>query len=358
MRKLFFLLAGIACSLLSFAQTNQVVWNNGRIQFAQPIASIDSLTFTGKIAESDTLHLILPRSTQQGEQDPTTVTPTSAQTNQVVWNNGRIQFATPFANIDSLTYTGDVTQSDTMHLLLPRSAQFYIHDTTIVVKRDTVTVTNTVTVVEHDTTYIPVADHAPDGVEAVDLGLPSGTKWASCNVGAESPEEYGNYYAWGEVKTKANYSWSTYKYAKKDKEKLTKYCAISTYGYNGFVDKKRILELGDDAAYALWGGAWRMPTQAEWEELVNNCTWTWTTQNNVNGYLVKSNTNNNSIFLPAAGCHKGTAFNDAGSIGYYWSANLRLSSCYAIFLNFTLDSHSVGSRLDRCFGLSVRPVCQ
>ena len=336
MRKLFFLLAGIACSLLSFAQTNQMIWNNGRVQFAQPIANIDSLTFTGKVTESDTLHLILPRSTQQGVQNPTTVTQTSAQTNQVVWNNGRIQFATPFANIDSLTYTGDVTQSDTMHLLLPRSIQQVVHDTT----------------------YIPVADHAPDGVEAVDLGLPSGLKWASCNVGTTTPEGYGNYYAWGEVKTKANYSWLTYKYAKKDREKLTKYCTNSTYGYNGFVDNKNTMELGDDVAYATWGGTWRMPTNTEWSELLNNCTWTWTTQNNVNGYLVKSNTNSNSIFLPAAGCYKGTALNDAGSIGYYWSARLSLKSYFARYFKINSDTHIVGNANERRYGLSIRPVCQ
>lgn len=335
MKKIFFLLAGIACSLLSYAQTNLVVWNNGRVQFAQPITSIDSLTFTGTIAESDTLHLILPRSTQQGGQDPTTVTQTSAQTNQVVWNNGRIQFATPFANIDSLTYTGDMTQSDTMHLLLPRSIQQVVHDTT----------------------YIPVADHAPDGVEAVDLGLPSGTKWASCNVGAESPEGYGNYFAWGEVKTKADYSWSTYKYAKKSKDKLTKYCNDSTYGYNGFVDEKRILELGDDAAYALWGGAWRVPTADEWSELNSNCTWTWTTQNNVYGYLVTSTTNSNSIFLPATGTYSGTTllYSD---MGYYWTANLRLNSRTAKYFKCNSDTHIVGGSYERRYGLSIRPVCQ
>ena len=345
MKKFFFLLAGIACSLLSYGQTNQVVWNNGRVQFAQPIASIDSLTFTGKVVESDTLHLILPRSTQQGVQDPTTVTQTSAQTNQVVWNNGRIQFATPFANIDSLTYTGDVTQSDTMHLILLRSAKFYIHDTTIVTK--------------HDTTYIPVADHAPDGVEAVDLGLPSGTKWASFNIGAESPEGYGNYYAWGEVKTKANYAWSTYKYAKKDAEKLTKYCTKSTFGYNGFVDKKKTLELGDDAAYALWGGTWHMPTESEWDELFNNCTWTWTTKNNVNGYLVKSNTNSNSIFLPAAGNYNGTSLNDAGSSGGYWSVRLYSTRPDRVLCHSFNSTTSQGSSFfSRCNGLPIRPVCQ
>jgi hypothetical protein len=337
MKKLFFLLAGIACSLLSYTQTNLVVWNNGRVQFAQPIASIDSLTFTGKVAESDTLHLILPRSTQQGVQDPTAVTQTSAQTNQVVWNNGRIQFAMPFANIDSLTYTGDVTQSDTMHLLLPRAIQQVVHDTV----------------------YILVADKTPDGVEAVDLGLPSGLKWASCNVGTTTPEGSGDFYAWGEVKTKANYAWSTYKYAKNKKNLLTKYCTKSTYGYNDFTDDKKTLELEDDAAHVNWGGVWRMPTSAEWAELSNNCTWTWTTQNNVNGYLVKSNTNNNSIFLPAAGYYTGTTLTNAGSNGYYWSTSLGSSVAPFNARAREFDSTSQGSNnIARCYGLSIRPVCQ
>jgi uncharacterized protein (TIGR02145 family) len=348
MKKLFFLLAVIACSLLSYAQTNLVVWNNGRVQFAQPIASIDSLTFTGKVAESDTLHLILPRSTQQEVQDPTTVTPTSAQTNQVVWNNGRIQFATPFANIDSLTYTGDVTQSDTMHLLLLRSAQFYIHDTVI----------KTVTVIQHDTVYIHDCDFTPEGVLAVDLGLPSGIKWASCNVGAVSPEEYGNYYAWGEVTTKDTCSWSTYKYANGSSNTLTKYCNDSTYGNNGLKDNKKTLGVEDDAAHENWSEAWRMPTDAEWTELRTNCTWTWTTQNNVNGYLVKSNTNSNSIFLPAAGYRKNTALSRVGTYGYFWSASLDTSdpsTAWTVYF-YSGTQHRRGT--NRCYGYSIRPVCQ
>ena len=330
MKKLFFLLAVIACSLLSYAQTNLVVWNNGRVQFAQPIASIDSLTFTGKVAESDTLHLILPRSTQQGVQAPTTVTQTSAQTNQVVWNNGRIQFATPFANIDSLTYTGDVTQSDTLHLILPRSIQQVVHDTI----------------------YIQ------NGFQAVDLGLPSGIKWASCNVGAASPEGYGNYYAWGEVATKEYYSWSTYKYANGSNTTLTKYCNDSTYGNNGFKDNKITLDLGDDAAHVFFGGAWRMPTDDEWSELLSNCTWTWTTQNNVNGYLVTSKTNSNSIFLPAAGYRLNEEFYSAGEYGGYWSSSLYGKKPERAWIfRFGSGSQFRGYYL-RFYGHSVRPVRQ
>lgn len=106
---------------------------------------------------------------------------------------------------------------------------------------------------------------APADVQAIDLGLPSGIKWASCNVGAEKPEDYGNYYAWGEVLPKAAYSWTTYKYANETSEKdpkLTKYCNDASYGDNGFTDNKTTLDPGDDAAYFNWGGSWRIPTYA------------------------------------------------------------------------------------------------
>ena len=126
----------------------------------------------------------------------------------------------------------------------------------------------------------------------VDLGLPSGTLWATCNVGANSPEEYGDYFAWGETETKDNYDCDTYKWgtAAYDTifngwylETLTKYNTDSGYGT---VDNKTTLTLADDAARANWGGKWRMPTDAEWEELMNSCTWTWTTLNGVKGYTV------------------------------------------------------------------------
>lgn len=190
---------------------------------------------------------------------------------------------------------------------------------------------------------------------AVDLGL--SVKWAACNVGATKPEEYGDYFAWGEVKPKEQYGWSTYKYYKGTSETMTKYCNESSYGNNGFTDNKTVFDPEDDAATVNWGGAWRMPTYEEQEELRNNCTWTWTTQNGVKGCKV-TGPNGNSIFFPAAGfMYEGTLFN-AGSFGGYWSSSLLtddpVSAYYVGFSSVNVDWSSI----DRCFGLSVRPVCQ
>lgn len=204
--------------------------------------------------------------------------------------------------------------------------------------------------------YVPV----PADVQAVDLGLPSGIKWASCNVGAEKPEDYGNYYAWGEVLPKADYSWATCKYANGtslEDPKLTKYCNNASYGDNGFTDDKTTLDPEDDAAYFNLGGSWRMPTDAEWAELREQCTWTWTTQNGVNGYQVASKTNSNSIFLPAAGYRVDTNLDYVGSYGDYWSSSLDENGpkC-AWVLSFESD-YVYGYRSYRCSGQSVRPVC-
>lgn len=151
---------------------------------------------------------------------------------------------------------------------------------------------------------------APEDVQAVDLGLPSGIRWASCNIGATTPEGYGYYFAWGETDSKKDYSWATYKYANVGEfyhYKFTKYCTDASSGDNGFIDNKTVLEPEDDAATANWGDVWRMPTDAEWTELREQCTWTWTAQNGMNGYQVASKTNGNSIFLPAAGFRDGNA---------------------------------------------------
>ena len=188
----------------------------------------------------------------------------------------------------------------------------------------------------------------------VDLGL--SVKWAICNVGATKPEEYGNYFAWGEVTPKHSYDWSTYKYGR-DYDQLTKYCNNRSCGYNGFTDKKTILDPEDDAATVNWGGAWRMPTKAEQDELRTKCKWTWTTQNGVKGYKVVG-PNGNSIFLPAAGCMYGGTLNFAGSHGYYWSSSLGTdypSDAYSV----DFDSDDVDWYYNfRIYGHSVRPVCQ
>ena len=196
---------------------------------------------------------------------------------------------------------------------------------------------------------------APANVQAVDLGLPSGLKWASCNVGATTPEGCGNHYQWGETETKANYSWEYYKYANGSRETLTKYCNDSGYSYEGFTDNKTVLDPEDDAATANWGSAWRMPTDAEWTELLEQCTWTWTTQNGVKGCLVTSKTNSNSIFLPVAG-FRNDVNHYSGSSGYYWSSSLDTGVPWYSWLVY-FDSFGWGrSQSERNYGQSVRPV--
>ena len=188
----------------------------------------------------------------------------------------------------------------------------------------------------------------------VDLGL--SVKWATCNVGAENPEDYGDYYAWGETETKSAYDWSTYKWCNGSGDTLTKYCTSSNYGT---VDNKTQLDLSDDVAHVKWGGSWRMPTHDELKELLNtsNSTWTWTTQGGKNGYKVTSKKNGNSIFLPAAGYRYGGSLNYAGSYGDYRSSSLDTSYSYgAYYLGFGSGDVGWGDG-GRCYGQSVRPVC-
>jgi len=189
---------------------------------------------------------------------------------------------------------------------------------------------------------------------AVDLGLPSGTKWADHNIGASAPEGYGCYFAWGETGVKSDYSWTTYSLCNGDEYSLTKYCTDNSYGV---VDNKTVLEPKDDAATVNWGSNWRMPTYDELEELRAKCTWTWTQKNGINGHNVKG-PNGNSIFLPAAGCRYGTSTRSVGSNGYYWSSSLRSSdSGSAWYLYFYSSGQYVYGNY-RNNGFSVRPVCR
>lgn len=193
-----------------------------------------------------------------------------------------------------------------------------------------------------------------NGHAYVDLGL--SVKWATCNVGASTPEGYGYYFAWGETQTKSTYNWWSYKWFNGgDYKSQTKYCTRSDYG---FVDNRTQLEMRDDAARVNWGGSWRMPTDAELTELHNNCIWTWTTQNGVNGYKVTSKSNGNSIFLPAAGCYRFSSLQFVCEVGEYWSSSLdtgRPDMAYELY--FTSDKADTRF-LDRSYGRSVRPVCQ
>ncbi len=202
---------------------------------------------------------------------------------------------------------------------------------------------------------ILLGNDVPAEHEWVDLGLPSGTKWACCNIGANSPTEYGNYYAWGETQPKSVYNWDTYKWGS-DWDELTKYCTDSYYGKNGFVDNKTELDLADDAAYVNWGSGWRMPSLTQLQELRNNCTSEWTTRNGVNGRLFTSNINGASLFLPAAGYRWGSEFIDAGTGGYFWSRTLYSSNPkYACELLF-YSCHVDWSYYYRGNGQSVRAV--
>ncbi|MGN0186326.1 MAG: hypothetical protein ACI392_01085 [Paludibacteraceae bacterium] len=196
-----------------------------------------------------------------------------------------------------------------------------------------------------------------NGHEYVDLGLPSGTKWATCNVGATKPEEYGNYYAWGETTPKDYYDWSTYKYGS-DYDELTKYCTDSDYGKDGFADYKTVLDPEDDAARANWGGAWRMPTDSEWAELRENCEWTWTSDYQGTGIAgrIVTGPNGNSIFLPAAGYRSLDDLGNAGGDGGYWSSSLYAGLPFSAW-GVSFGSGDVGrGSSGRFYGRSVRPV--
>ena len=188
----------------------------------------------------------------------------------------------------------------------------------------------------------------------VDLGL--SVKWATFNVGATKPEEYGDYFAWGETKPKTAYNWSTYKFelGTDSNGPFSKYVNQSNYGT---VDNKTVLDPEDDAAHVNWGGSWRMPTLEECDELINKCTWTWTTQNGVNGRLV-TGPNGKSIFLPAAGFRYDTNLRGAGSLGDYWSSSLStVSPDYAYDVYFRSD-YVDWCNSYRYNGFSVRPVTE
>lgn len=192
-----------------------------------------------------------------------------------------------------------------------------------------------------------------NGYEWVDLGLPSGLKWAAYNVGANSPEEYGDYYAWGEVETKDDYSWATAKWCDGAINTMTKYCTDKKYGT---VDNKTVLELADDVAHVKWAATWRIPTASEQQELINKCSWEWTTMNGVDGYKVVG-PNGNSIFLPAAGLLAGSVAFNKGSTGYYSSSSLvedNNNYAYGLYFKGTRDEE----RNYRYYGMPVRPVSE
>ena len=195
-----------------------------------------------------------------------------------------------------------------------------------------------------------------NGHEWVDLGLPSGTLWATCNIGASRPEDYGNYYAWGETSTKGTYDWSTYRHANGASNRLTKYCNSSDFGNNGFTDNLTTLQSGDDPAAYNWGGGWYTPSKTQWDELLANTTNQWTTRNGKSGRLFTSKKNGQTIFLPATGYRWVSGLRYAGSRGGYWSRSLysgRPSHAWHLYFDSGYCDMGGDSRDN---GFTVRPV--
>ena len=195
-----------------------------------------------------------------------------------------------------------------------------------------------------------------NGHEYVDLGLPSGTLWATCNLGAYGPEGYGDYFAWGETEPKTAFIWGNYKYCNDDLNLLNKYCNDPNHGSHGFTDNLTVLQPGDDAATVNWGYFWRIPTEEQWRELKANTTNIWTTQNGVNGRLFTAS-NGNSLFLPAAGLGPANmVYSHSGSYGYYWSSSLYTdypSRAWHLSFNSSICDMS---HYNRHYGHSVRAV--
>ena len=208
-------------------------------------------------------------------------------------------------------------------------------------------------------------DEPSEAHEWVDLGLPSGTLWATCNVGASSPEEYGDLFAWGEIEPKGTYDWTTYKWCNGTSTSLTKYCTNSIFGT---VDNKTELDPEDDAAYVNWGENWRMPTTEQQQELYLYCTYEWTTVGSVNGYLM-TGPNGKTLFLPAPGYRWSVTLYDEGIDGYYWSRTLGSNGSYdpddpdagydpgdAFNIYFYSTDWYVENSSRRTWGCAVRPV--
>ncbi len=191
------------------------------------------------------------------------------------------------------------------------------------------------------------------GHDWVDLGLPSGLKWATVNIGAAAPQDDGDYYAWGETAQKTDFRWATYLHGASQN-------ALSKYTQT---DGLMLLAQADDVVSQTWGGAWRMPTKDEWAELKTHCVWTWTDNYNatgVAGYEVASQSGDASLFLPAAGCRYANRVNEKGVHGYYWSSSLSDVSAYwgsAYQMQFVKAYAKPDWNHTRYYGSSVRGVC-
>ena len=368
-KKFLFLMALLAVSLLALAEMTIFVYQKDGEKVKYLAANVDSIGFVN-------FHtIVFDANGGDGSMDALRVKesesvnlPANIFTKSAFaftgWNTAADASGTAYADQSTITITAKITlfaQWEPMHAITFNANGgegnmdvFYVKDgesvtlptNTFTKGIETFAGWNTAadgsgTAYADQSTITPIANVnlyaqwlAPEH-EYVDLGLPSGTLWATMNVGADSPEDYGDYFAWGETITKSSYTEFNYKYS----------------------SNPTTLPLDKDAAYTNWGTSWRMPTDAELKELKDNCTWTWTTQNGVEGYKVTYKTNGNSIFLPAAGRRSSSYLYDAGFYGFYWSSSLdtdsSTSAYYLYFHLFDVDSSSSNTRYD---GFSVRPV--
>ena len=192
----------------------------------------------------------------------------------------------------------------------------------------------------------------PDTHEYVDLGLPSGTLWATVNVGATRPNEFGDYFAWGETEPKEEYDWNNYKWCNGSENTMTKYCSNSSFG---IVDNKIELDPEDDAAYVNWGPSWRMPTHEQLQELVENCTWEWTVYSGVSGCLF-TGSNGNTMFLPGAGYRYYDVYSGSDDGGICWSRTINPEYNHAYYINFYMWDVRYNFSSRRMDGFTVRAV--
>lgn len=190
----------------------------------------------------------------------------------------------------------------------------------------------------------------------LDLGLTSGTLWATCNLGGENVWDFGDFYAWGETEKKTIFTWDSYKYSSGVNGCLTKYCNNATFGKNGFTDNILSLQLSDDVAALRCGEDCSLPSMAQWKELKENCTWTWTQNNGINGYQVKGN-NGNEIFIPAAGCYVVNNKVHDDFSGGYWSCELVGDNPLEVKTFVFLSQKILLSSYARYIGMAIRPVC-
>lgn len=246
----------------------------------------------------------------------------NAQTNQYFWYQGNLMMGNPIAQIDSVTF-GEGEPADTLHILLPRTIikTVEVHDTTYIIVHDTVCPNNAPSYLGH---------------QYVDLGLPSGLLWATCNVGAEQQEQIGEYISWGELHSKASYHSSDYQYAENP------------------------ISLGDisgtpyDAARTNWGGEWRMPTRSECMELAEYCTRNDTVINGAGGIVLRG-TNNNYIFVPYSG-EKDSDWNENQIFGIDDFPSFWTSTACGSTTAYRVWEWSYVSMSPRFQGFPIRPV--